>query len=201
MIGRKGMADITAERANPTHDVLSELTGGDLADEELKGVSPVLSAAGFDTAANTPALDAFALLRDPERLAALRAALALADSAAEELLRYPSAARTFMGTALENVELGGRTVEAGTTVILSLNTIDRDPERFTDPRVLDADGREGGHPAFVRGIHQCPCQSRPASRCGSRCPRCSTDTPRCGWQGPPSRSRPDRARRPRTFTG
>lgn len=40
---------------------------------EVKGVSLILLAAGFDTTANTLALDTFALLRNPAELAALRA--------------------------------------------------------------------------------------------------------------------------------
>lgn len=146
---------VAAKRANPTDDVLSDLTDSDLTDEELKGISLVLLAAGFDTTANTLALGAFALLRNPEQLAALRADPALADRAVEELLRYLSVAKMFMRTALEDVELGGRTIEAGTTVLLSLNTANRDPERFTDPHVLDIGRREGGHLAFGHGIHQC----------------------------------------------
>lgn len=146
---------VAAKRADPTDDVLSELTGGDLTDEELRGIALILLAAGFDTTANTLALGTFALLRDPAQLAALRAGPEAADGAVEELLRYLSVAKTFMRTALEDVELGGRTVEAGTTVILSYNTANRDPERFTDPHVLDVRRREGGHLAFGHGIHQC----------------------------------------------
>jgi len=101
------------------------------------------------------ALGTFALLRNPAQLAALRADPALADRAVEELLRYLSVAKTFMRTALEDVELGGQTIEAGTTVILSYNTANRDPDRFADPHVLDLRRKAGGHLAFGHGIHQC----------------------------------------------
>lgn len=113
---------VATKRANPTDDLLSELTDSDLTDEELRGVSLILLAAGLDTTANTLALGTFALLRNPEQLAALRADPALTDRAVEELLRYLSVAKTFMRTALEDVELGGQTIEAGTTVILSYHT-------------------------------------------------------------------------------
>ncbi|MGW7002379.1 cytochrome P450 [Streptomyces sp. NPDC054933] len=146
---------VAAKRANPTDDVLSELTDSDLTDEELRGVSLILLAAGLDTTANMLALGTFALLQNPAQLAALRADPALADRAVEELLRYLSVAKTFMRTALEDVELGGRTIEAGTTVVLSYNTANRDPERFADPHVLDLRRQYGGHLAFGHGIHQC----------------------------------------------
>ncbi|WP_405590304.1 cytochrome P450 [Streptomyces sp. NBC_01092] len=147
---------VTAKRANPTDDVLSELTDSDLSDEELKGISLILLAAGFDTTANMLSLGTFALLQNPAQLAALRADPALTDTAVEELLRYLSVAKTFMRTALEDVELDGRTIEAGTTVVLSYNTANRDPERFADPHALDLRRQDvSGHLAFSHGIHQC----------------------------------------------
>ncbi|MHC6625205.1 cytochrome P450 [Streptomyces globosus] len=146
---------VAAKRANPTDDVLSELTDGDFTDEELKGISLILLAAGFDTTANMLALGTFALLQNPGQLAALRADPALTDGAVEELLRYLSVAKTFHRTALEDVVVGGQSIEAGTTVVLSLHTANRDPERFTDPDVLDLRRPYDGHLAFSHGIHQC----------------------------------------------
>jgi cytochrome P450 len=146
---------VAAKRANPTDDVLSDLTDSDFTDEELKGISLILLAAGFDTTANMLALGTFALLRNPAQLAALRTDPALVDGAVEELLRYLSVAKTFMRTALEDVELGGVTIEAGTALILSYHTANRDPERFADPHVLDIRRNAGGHLAFGHGIHQC----------------------------------------------
>lgn len=146
---------VAAKRANPTDDVLSELTDGDLTDEELQGISLILLAAGFDTTANMLSLGTFALLQNPEQLAALRADPALIDQAVEELLRYLSVAKSFMRTALEDVEVGGQTIEAGTTVILSYNTANRDPERYPDPHTLDLGRDAGGHLAFGHGIHLC----------------------------------------------
>lgn len=146
---------VAAKRANPTDDVLSDLLDSDLTDEELKGIALILLAAGFDTTANTLALGAFALLRNPDQFAALRAEPELADRAVEELLRYLSVAKQFHRVALEDVELGGHTITAGTTLILSLNTANRDPERFPDPHVLDLHRNDGSHLAFGHGIHQC----------------------------------------------
>ncbi|OKI02572.1 cytochrome [Streptomyces sp. CB02923] len=146
---------VAAKRANPTDDILSELTDSDLTDEELKGISLVLLSAGLDTTANMLALGTFALLQNPAQLAALRADPALTDQAVEELLRYLSVAKSFLRTALEDVEVGGQTIKAGTTVVLSYHTANHDPERFTDPHVLDLGRKNGGHVAFGHGIHQC----------------------------------------------
>ncbi|MFJ7154344.1 cytochrome P450 [Streptomyces sp. NPDC101118] len=146
---------VAAKRAHPTDDVLSELADSDLTDEELRGISLILLAAGFDTTANMLSLGTFALLQNPAQLAALRAEPELIDRAVEELLRYLSVAKTFHRTALEDVEVAGRTIEAGTTVVLSYHTANRDPGRFTDPDVLDLARQDGGHVAFGHGIHLC----------------------------------------------
>ncbi|GAA2819842.1 cytochrome P450 [Streptomyces showdoensis] len=146
---------VAAKRAKPTDDVLSELTDSDLSDEELKGISLILLAAGFDTTANMLSLGTFALLRNPDQLAALRADPSLTDRTVEELLRYLSVAKSFTRTALVDVELGGRTIEAGTTVVLSYHTANRDPERYPDPHALDLRRDAGGHLAFGHGVHLC----------------------------------------------
>ncbi|MFD6986159.1 cytochrome P450, partial [Streptomyces sp. NPDC059956] len=84
---------------------IDKFMNGETGDEELQGISLILLAAGFDTTANMLALGAFALLQNPEQLAALRADPALVDQAVEELLRYLSVAKSFMRTALEDVEV------------------------------------------------------------------------------------------------
>ncbi|RVX46714.1 cytochrome P450 [Nonomuraea polychroma] len=146
---------VAAKRANPTDDVLSDLLDSDLTDEELQGMALILLSAGFDTTANMLALGTFALLQNPDQLAALRAEPALTDQAVEELLRYLSVAKQFFRVALEDIELGGHTITGGTTVILSLHTANRDPDRFPNPHVLDVRRQDGGHLAFSHGIHQC----------------------------------------------
>ncbi|MFE3458433.1 cytochrome P450 [Nocardiopsis aegyptia] len=146
---------VAAKRANPTDDILSDLTDGDLTDEELKGMALILLTAGFDTTANMLALGTFALLENPAQLAALRADRGLVDGAVEELLRYLSVGAKFYRTALEDVELGGVTIGAGEPLVLSLSTANRDPEHFPEPDVLDIRRRNGGHLAFSHGIHQC----------------------------------------------
>jgi cytochrome P450 len=146
---------VAAKRANPTDDLLSDLTDGDLTDEELKGMCVILLGAGFDTTANMLALGTFALLRNPEQLAALRSDPTIADRAVEELLRYLSVVKGVLRVALEDVELDGRTIKAGATLLLAYNTANRDQGRFPAPHTLDLRRDDGGHLAFGHGVHQC----------------------------------------------
>ncbi|CAL9466264.1 cytochrome P450 [Streptomyces sp. enrichment culture] len=146
---------VTAKRAHPTDDLLSDLTSTDLTDEELAGVGGFLLAAGLDTTVHTITMGTYALLNHPEQAAALRDDPTLTDGAVEELLRYLSVAHTGARTALEDVEVAGQLVRAGETVTLAVGAANRDPERFPDPDTLDLRRKATGHLAFGHGIHQC----------------------------------------------
>jgi cytochrome P450 len=146
---------VLAKRANPTDDLLSDLTTTDLTDVELAGVGAFLLGAGLDTTANMLALGTFALLRNPDQLAALRADPGIADQAVEELLRYLSIAHTGVRAALADVELDGQLIKAGESVTVSVQAANRDPARFPDPDTLDLRRQATGHLSFGHGIHQC----------------------------------------------
>ncbi|MFF1716132.1 cytochrome P450 [Streptomyces sp. NPDC058268] len=149
LLGRK--------RAQPTDDLLSNLAAGsDLNDEELIGVALLLLVAGHETTANMIALGTFALLRHPEQLQLLRDDPSLMDNAVEELLRYLSIMHVgLVRAALEDVELGGRTVKAGEVVTVSVSAANRDPQKFDLPEELSITTPANGHLAFGHGIHQC----------------------------------------------
>ncbi|MEV6559249.1 cytochrome P450 [Nocardia sp. NPDC051756] len=146
---------VTAKRATPADDLLSDLTRTDLTDLELAGVGVLLLIAGFDTAANMLALGTYVLLSRPEQLAAFRTAPDLADRAIEELMRYLTIAHTATRSALTDVELAGQVIKAGETVALSLQAADRDPTVFDRPDLLDLQRNAVGHLGFGYGPHQC----------------------------------------------
>ncbi|MFE0148435.1 cytochrome P450 [Nonomuraea sp. NPDC059007] len=146
---------VQAKRAAPTDDLLSDLTGSDLTDEELAGIGAFLLGAGLDTTTNMIALGTYTLLRHPEQLALLRDDPELAGNAVEELMRFLTITHTGARAALEDVELSGQTIKAGQTVALAVQAANRDPKRFPDPDVLDLRRDAAGHIGFGHGIHQC----------------------------------------------
>ncbi|WP_037771289.1 cytochrome P450 [Streptomyces sclerotialus] len=146
---------VAAKRAEPTDDLLSDLTTSDLTDEELTGVGGVLLAAGLDTTANMLGLGTFALLSNPDQLEALRADPGLAEQTVEELLRYLSVADPIPRAALEDVEVEGQLIKAGETVTVSVQAANRDPHKFPDPDRFDIHRKATGHVAFGHGAHQC----------------------------------------------
>src|SRR5690606_7136056 len=110
---------VTAKRTEPADDILSDLARDeDLSIEELTGISFLLLLAGHETTANMLALGTFALLEHPDQLAGLRADPDLVPGAVEELLRYLAVADIFYRYATEDLELGGETIPAGSTVVV-----------------------------------------------------------------------------------
>ncbi|WP_280401178.1 cytochrome P450 [Nocardia carnea] len=147
---------VAGKRAEPGDDILSDLARDeDLSIEELTGISFLLLLAGHETTANMLSLGTFALLEHPEQLAELRADLDLVPDAVEELLRYLAVADIFYRYATEDLELGGETIPAGSTVVVSLLAANRDPRRFDDPDTLDVHRKARGLVSFGHGVHQC----------------------------------------------
>ncbi|MBB4688687.1 cytochrome P450 [Amycolatopsis jiangsuensis] len=148
---------IRAKRAEPTDDLLSDLVAeGSLNDEELANIGMMLLVAGFETTRNMLALGTYALLENPEQLARLEAYPSLAANAVEELMRYLSVIHIGpIRTALEDLEVGGRTIKAGDSITISVPMANRDPKRYPEPDVLDLGRKAIGHVGFGHGVHQC----------------------------------------------
>ncbi|MGW5385588.1 cytochrome P450 [Nocardia sp. NPDC003963] len=147
---------VAAKRGEPGEDILSDLARDeDLSIEELTGISFLLLLAGHETTANMLALGTFALLENPGQLAELRADPDLVPDAVEELMRYLSVADIFYRYATEDLELGGETIPAGSTVVVSLLAANHDPLRFDNPDALDIHRKARGHVSFGHGVHQC----------------------------------------------
>ncbi|MEU1037930.1 cytochrome P450 [Streptomyces sp. NPDC005551] len=147
---------VTGKRAAPGQDILSDLAAReDLTVEELTGIAFLLLLAGHETTANMLGLGAFALLEHPEQAAELRANPDLIPDAVEELMRYLSVADIFYRYATQDIELGGETIEQGSTVVVSLLAANHDPAHFDNPDTLDIHRKARGHLTFGHGIHQC----------------------------------------------
>lgn len=147
-------------RKDPRDDVLSALIaaeeqGDRLSEDELLATAVLLLGAGHETTMNLIGNGLLALFRNPEQLAKLKAEPALIQSAVEEFLRYDGPVQMTARTALEPVEVGGKTIEKGQQVIIVLAAANRDPEPFADPDRLDITRKDNPHIAFSHGIHYC----------------------------------------------
>ncbi len=152
---------VEAKRRTPGEDLVSRLLAARDGDERLNEqelLSSILQliVAGHDTTTSLIGNAVVALLCHPEQLAALRKDPQEIDAVVDECLRFdaPVPHSTFR-YAVESLELGGRTIPAGSQVIICLAGANRDPARYTDPDSFEIDRAEGRHLAFGHGIHHC----------------------------------------------
>jgi cytochrome P450 len=149
-------------RRQPGEDLISALVavedGGDtLSESELSSMVALLIVAGHETTVSLIGNAVLALLRHPEQREALERRPELLPRAVEELIRYDGPVeRTLNRWVAVDVELGGRTIPRGSSVIVILGAADRDPERFEDAGILDVTAeRDAKHLGFGRGSHYC----------------------------------------------
>jgi cytochrome P450 len=98
-----------------------------------------------------------ALLTNPSQLALLREDPERIRPAVEEFMRVGAMFVTvFARTALEDVEIEGMTIPAGTSVAVSPVAANRDPEHWgADAEAFDVTRDAFGHFGFGSGIHGC----------------------------------------------
>ena len=158
---RAYVGDLVADaRKNPSDGLVSALVraaeGGDrLNEDELFASIILLVIAGHEnmTALIGGAVLAFA--RHPDQWRRLGEAPLLMGGAVEELLRYLSPNQFIRRRALDDVEMGGKTIRKGDLVFLILAAANRDPAHFPDPDRLDIARPHARNVALGHGFHFC----------------------------------------------
>jgi cytochrome P450 len=154
----KGLIEV--RRRKPSDDLLSRLVevedaGEVLSEAELLTTCILLLVAGHETTVNLIGNGALALMRNPDQLELLRRDPSLWRGAIEELLRYDPPVQIDGRTALEDVEVAGTRVEAGSFVMMAIAAANRDPAVFPDPDRLDVRRTDLKHLSFGFGTHFC----------------------------------------------
>lgn len=144
----------------PKEDLISSLIAArdednKLMEDEIWAVCMLLFVTGEETTVNTIGNGMLALLRHPEQMDHLIQNPSLIPCAVEELLRFDSPVQLTSRIAIENVELGGKTIRAGEKVSLCLGAANRDPMEFSKPDELNLARGKNHHLAFGEGIHFC----------------------------------------------
>ena len=151
---------ISARRAAPQRDLLSELValddaGDRLSDDELVATCILLLFAGHETTTHHLANGLRALMQFPDQLQRLRENPALAPAAVEELLRYDGPIGAQVRIVQQPHALHGKRLQAGERVFLLMNAANRDPRAYSDPDRLDLARRGVPHLTFGFGAHIC----------------------------------------------
>ena len=149
-----------SRRANPTDDVASvianaQIDGAPIGELEAMSYYVIIATAGHDTTSSSTAGGMLALLQHPEELQKVINNPDLMPLMVDEAIRWTSPVKHFMRYPERSYELRGKTIEAGSPVMLLYPSGNRDEEVFDRPQSFLADRRPNRHLAFGHGAHHC----------------------------------------------
>ncbi|SPF05909.1 Biotin biosynthesis cytochrome P450 [Streptomyces sp. MA5143a] len=151
---------IAHRREQPGEDLISGLIaaydeGDRLTEQEMISTCVLLLNAGHEATVNATVNGWWALFRNPDQLAALRADHSLVPTAVEELMRYDTPLQLFERWVLDDIEIDGTTVPRGAEIAMLFGSANHDPAVFDAPEKLDLTRQENPHISFSAGIHYC----------------------------------------------
>ena len=151
---------ISQRRLEPQEDLISafvaaEEEGDTFSEAELYSMCILLMLAGHETTTNLIGNGLLALLQNRDQLERLQADPGMIETAIEEFLLYDSPIQSAARIAMEDMELGGQSIDKGQRVAMIVGAANRDPERFSDPDRLDITREDNRHLSFGFGSHFC----------------------------------------------
>jgi len=161
-IGVRFYQYIDERRREPRADVMTRLAQVQYRDGTTPAVGDVVKVATFLFGAgqHTTVLLLSAALRilaeDQALQRRLRADRDLLPAFIEEVLRLQGPTKADYRLAVKRTRIGHVDIPAGTTVMLLVGAMNRDPRHFVDPNDIKLDRRSPkDHVAFGRGVHAC----------------------------------------------
>ncbi|BFU45519.1 cytochrome P450 [Krasilnikovia sp. MM14-A1004] len=152
---------IEQRRADPRDDLLSALiaaeeSGERLSTRDLRNLAVTLVFAGHDTTRNQLGLALVTFAAHPDQWRLLGARPELVPQAVEEVMRWSPSVPTNFRFAVEDLDLYGVHVPAGTFLMLGTQAASRDPRVHSDGDRFDITlARETPHLTFGGGPHFC----------------------------------------------
>ena len=150
------------ERVNapPTGDLVSMMAHSDstrnMTNDEYLGNIILLIVGGNDTTRNSISGGLYALNQFPEQYAKLRANPDMITNMVPEIIRWQTPLAHMRRTALEDVEVGGKTIRKGDKVVMWYVSGNRDETAIENPDAFIIDrARPRQHLSFGFGIHRC----------------------------------------------
>jgi unspecific monooxygenase len=133
-----------------------EESGDTLTDEEIVGTSILTLNAGHEATVHAIGNGLLALATNPDQYRALHSGEASIASAVDELLRFDSPLQMFERWVLEDTEIGGHGISAGSKVGLLFGSANHDPAVFgPDADSLDLSRAPNPHVSYGAGLHFC----------------------------------------------
>lgn len=123
--------------------------------EQVVANTKLMLSGGLQEPRDLIALTLWALLREPEQLAAVCRDRSLVRAAVEETLRWAGPVGTSTRQTTSATDLAGVVLPGDALIGAVLSSANRDPRRWSDPDRFDINRREGAHLAFAAGTHFC----------------------------------------------
>jgi cytochrome P450 len=151
------MAD---RRREPREDMVTALVQAReaddrLTDDEISMMIEALLFAGYDTTRNQLGLAMWLFAEFPDQWKLLHDDPSLASKAVEELMRFRGAVGAVPRVVVDDFELDGYRLTAGTLVALSTSAANHDPSGFDNPWAFDITADREPHFTFGGGPHYC----------------------------------------------
>jgi cytochrome P450 len=159
------VALVARKRARPADDLFSAMieateTGERLSENEMTSLAFLILWAGFETTVYAIATGISLVLNDPEAINLVQRQPSphtpAMEALVEEVLRLEgpllTAIRRF---PLEDIEVAGHTIPAGSTVLLAIASAHRDSDAIERPDEFTPTGSTAAHLAFGHGPHYC----------------------------------------------
>lgn len=148
------------KRANPTDDLgtliaNSQIDGQPISHFEAMSYYIIVATAGHDTTSSSTAGAIWGLAANPAEFAKVKADPSLVPGLVDESIRWITPVKTFMRTATEAAEVGGRKLAQNDWLMLCYASGNRDEDVFDDPNAFRVDRKPNKHLAFGYGAHLC----------------------------------------------
>jgi cytochrome P450 len=151
-----GRALAADRRRHPRDDIITQLAFEPLSQREFDVYFVLLATAGNETTRHTITHGLLALLEFPDEMRRLREDPALAQGAADEMLRWATPVHHFRRTTTRDTELADVRIPAGAKVTTWFVSGNRDDTVFENADSFDVGRRPNPHMAFgPGGIHHC----------------------------------------------
>ncbi|GGY45195.1 cytochrome P450 [Parvularcula lutaonensis] len=147
-----------SERSFITRYVQDNREEGSLTEEEIRGQIITLIIAGSDTTRLALCSAMHHLLRHEDQWRTFcEAPEELKKPVVQETMRYDPSVASFPRVTLEELEIDGYVIDAGSFVGVSTMSAMRDPEAYADPDHFDIHRTDHPkwHPVFGAGAHRC----------------------------------------------
>lgn len=150
---------------NPSDDLMTGLLNVEFEDEtgvtrkltrkEVLHYTQVVAGAGNETTGRLIGWLAKVLADHPDQRRQVHDDRSLLGRVVDETLRFEPTGPHVARYTLRDYEAHGRTVPAGSAVLLMFGAANRDPRRYTNPDAFDINGDNISHLTFGKGLHYC----------------------------------------------